>query len=112
MPGWAAADWDALQGHRDILTDVRPERGKRYYCTTKPDSGTRGNKTFLLVEGIPDPAKPDDPKKDRPEGRVMVEAPQALFWQRLRDEGYRWVERSWARFWEYRGAANLGPTEF
>lgn len=68
----------------------------RFYVVPRVVQGQPGH---ALIRGIPDPAKPEDPKKDSRTGETMLEGGRQEFWRLAKDAGYRWVERSFKRYW-------------
>ena len=70
---------------------------KRYYCVTKPKDA-EGRSVFALIEGIPDPAKPHDPKKDG-RGEEVLSGLSEVFWVALKAAGLKWRDRSYAKLW-------------
>ncbi|HXJ61858.1 MAG TPA: hypothetical protein VNU68_34905 [Verrucomicrobiae bacterium] len=74
------------------------EAGKRYHVVNLGEGFVR------LVEGIPDPEKPDDPSKDRKDGDTVIAGenyPGSPFWAEVLAADVVWTDRGYKRFWEY-----------
>ena len=70
----------------------------RYHLVSLPD-GMLG-----MTRGIPDPDKPNDSKKDRKDGPVLIrgDGKGAAFWTALQEAGYRWVSIGFHNVWKAR----------
>ena len=82
------------------------EPNKRYYTVKVPGNGD--GKTFALVEGIPDPEKPDNADKDTKDGSEMVRAGEGAFWPAVKEAGFCWVQRDFRRYWVWDPALAAG----
>lgn len=74
------------------------EAAKRYHVVNQgPGYGA-------LVEGVPDPEHPDDPKKDRRDGAPVVVGETGVggsLWRDILALDVVWTDRGFKRFWEY-----------
>jgi hypothetical protein len=80
------------------MSDVSPNRDKRYHVCR--DGTSRHDAVFRLVEGIPDPARPQSPSKDRKDGPTLVTGPNGEFWRAVNLAGFIWTG-TFERYWSY-----------
>jgi hypothetical protein len=76
------------------------DRSKRYHLVSCGENAS-GEHVSGIVEGIPDPAKPDDPGRDGKDGTPFITGVGSAFWAALLQADIVWVERGFKRYWEY-----------
>jgi hypothetical protein len=83
-----------------FLADTIGDGTKRYYVKAR-GRDAEGVRMLALVEGLPDPQKPDDPGKDTHDGPVVLEGSEATAWTAFNVAGFCWIDRAFKRYWEF-----------
>lgn len=85
------------------MATIRGDRSKRYHVKSV-GKDLSGEDKFQLVEGIPDPIKPNDAGRDNKDGPPIIEGAGTAFWTAANVAGFVWVERGFKRYWEFNEA--------